>query len=360
MVHFDENVFQELIANTRFIRWAKGKEAQDGEYWSQWKSAHPENIKEFDEALKIVQGFSFTPTEITEGEIKYLWQKTSKRFIGLQQSSQIHKLTDYLVKAAAVLFIPLLVYFGWISFNKNNFNSQFVENVTSQYITVVSPIGARTEVDLPDGSKAWLSAASKITYPTVFNGKERKVKLEGEAFFKVQKGEKPFLVENFGPTVKVYGTQFDVNSYQNEQTVTVALVEGKVSLQSGDTERFLRPGQVSFYNRKRHSQIIETENLNRFTSWREGKFIFMDTPLNSILRVLQRQYNVEIDLENPKLGEEKYRFTFQNENIHQIIELLQLSAPLKIVYQKGEILADGTMIKDKIIISGDINRIIKH
>lgn len=363
MDHFDRNIFQELISDIRFIRWAKGKKNENAGEWKDWKSVHPKKAKEFDEAVKVVKSFNFSSPAISDQEIQYLWDKTSGQFPLQKQIPKVRKLTNLLTRVAAILLIPLLVYTAWIYFSKQQVESslnQMVENTLGKKITVVAPIGARTAVDLPDGSKVWLNAGSQLSYPPVFDGSERKVHLEGEAFFDIQKRENPFIVQNLGPAVKVYGTSFNVNSYSDEELVTVALLEGKVSLQLNGQEKFLTPGQISYYNKELNSYTVKNEDTERFGWWREGKYVFRDTPLNAILRVLQRQYHVEIGLTKPELGNFKYNATFQNESLEQILELLELSAPINYNYVKRSLQGDGSFTKGKVIISEDKKRNVKH
>ena len=363
MDHFDDKIFQQLISDTHFIRWAKGAQVPDAEQWHKWKYEHPGHDQEFDEAVKQIRDFSFSDPEISDQEVRYLWNNVYRRITRQAGTSDVRKLSAILTKIAAFLFIPLLAYTAWVHFDKDRMESEYAqlsEIRSNQNISVFAPIGTRTVVDLPDGSKAWLNAGSTLTYPALFSSHERRVHLEGEAFFKVQKSKDPFIVQNFGPEVKVYGTEFNVNSYSNEEFVTIALLEGSVSLKIDGEEQFLTPGQVSYFNKEKQSVAIRNEDINRFICWREGKYIFRNTPLSSILRMLQRQYNVEVDLTQPELGNYRYNATFQNENLEQILDLLELSAPVNYYYRKGDLKSDGTYVRGKVTIYQDNERIVKH
>lgn len=363
MDYSDNIIFEKLIADSQFIRWAKRKEVEDAEKWENWKTLHPEYSKEFDNAVKLIRSFSFSPPQISDHDVKYLWQQTRSMFVDKKQPSKVRKLITILTKVAAVLFIPLLVYTSWSYFSKDEISfkyAQLIESAETREVTVTAPVGARTLVDLPDGSRVWLNSGSELTYPAIFSENERKVKIAGEAYFKVQKDELPFVVENFGPPIKVYGTEFNVNSYNDEDRVTVALVEGKISLLHHGKELFLAPGQVSYFNKTKDEIVTKKEDIERFVCWREGKLILRDASLNSILRILQRQYNVLVEIDNPQLGEYKYNATFQDEGLEQILELLELSAPIKYRYEKQRLLSNGTYSKPKVIITKDKKRIIKR
>ncbi|MGQ7868649.1 FecR family protein [Sunxiuqinia sp. sy24] len=351
MKHAEINTYESLIADTQFVRWAKGKQVDDSQKWEEWKANHPDKAREFDEACQAVRMFSFATPAINDLEVDYLKQKAFDRSKKQRNTSRTFVMLQRLTRVAAVLFIPLLLFTTWTLLDKKQLENTYVslvENKLDEEISVVAPIGTRTIVDLPDGSKVWLNAGSQLTYPPIFANSGRTVRLEGEAFFEISKDETPFKVENFGPTIKVYGTEFNVNAYSEEEVVTVALVEGRVSLAKRGGEMFIQPGEVSFFDKSSQSIRVERRSLERFLCWREGKYIFRGNSLNSILRVLQRQYNVEFVLANPGLGNAKYNFTFQNESLEQILELLELSAPIQFDYTKGYLSKEGDYVKGKV------------
>lgn len=361
MDHTSTPLFKQLISDTGFVRWAKGKPVADKTKWDQWKADHPEHATEFDRAVRTVQRLSFKVPAVNDSEIRYLWKQIPAKAERPKQQINLYRLNHYLTKIAAILFLPLLIYVGWDFYSQysgaGQRNGILVKQ--SQEITVVAPLGSRTLVHLPDGSKAWLNAGSTLSYPPLFAKNERKVFIKGEAYFTIQKSPVPLIVQNDGPAIKVYGTEFNVNSYPNEDEVTVALAEGKISLQLEGQERFLAPGQVSHFYKSTNELRVKTEDIDQFICWREGKYIFRDTPLSSIMRILQRQYNVDIELTDPNLGNYKYNATFRDEGLEQILQLLQLSAPIKYTYAKSNLSKDGGIGKGKVVIKKDFERIVK-
>lgn len=359
----DNDLFEELISDNQFIAWAKGEDSSESEYWNSWEENHPEHVVEFREAVRMVKNLKFRGADVANTDIAYSWTKTSDKIKQNEPVSGFRYFLSQATKVAAVLLLPLLVISGWLLYNQHNLTQKYsnlLENKNAQNLTVVAPICARIVVDLPDGSKVWLNSGSELTYPIVFNTSERRVHLTGEAYFKVNKSTTPFFVSNLGPEVKVYGTEFNVNSYANEELVTVALAEGKVSLNLNGKEEFIAPGQVSAFDKKNKSITIENTDVVTYSSWREGKYIFRDTPLSSILRILQRQHNVTINLMNPQLGNYRYKLTIGNESLEQILQLLSISAPIKCNYIRRELKSDGTYVPDRVEISADNTRIIKN
>lgn len=363
MRQWDQNIFEELISNTTFLGWASGEDQTNDEYWNSWENEHPFYTAEFQEAKRIVNSLRFTCADINANDIRYSWLKTSDKILQTKRPGRFHNFILLATKVAAVLLIPVMMVSVWAFYNQYNLTQKYsnlLRDKHDQKVTVVAPIGARIFVDLPDGSKAWLNSGSEISYPIIFNTDERRVNLIGEAYFEVHKSETPFYVNSLGPEIKVYGTEFNVNSYVDEEMVTIALADGKISLDVNGKEEFLLPGQVSFFDKKRSSATTLNSEINIYSGWREGKYIFRDTPLIDILRILQRQHNVKIQLLNADLGNYRYNATINNESLEQILQLLSISAPIKYNYKRKELKSDGTYIPDNIDISADNTRIIKN
>lgn len=362
MSEWNQIVFEELISDNDFIAWVRGEAISKNEYWKDWVENHPQNSIEFEEAIQLVKRLNFHEPLISKAEIQYSWAKTSEIIKKSKSVSVFQYFISQAIKVAAILLLPVMLVSIWLFYSQHNLNQKYsnlLENKNEQRITVTAPIGSRIEVDLPDGSKAWLNSGSEMTYPVVFNTTERRIALTGEAYFKVQKSETPFFVSNLGPTVKVYGTEFNLNSYPDEDVISVALKSGRISLEVNEREEFLNPGQVAQFDTKGNTITIETTDVTNFSSWREGKYIFRDTPLSSILRILQRLHNVNIQLLDPKLGDYRYNATIDNESLEQILQMLSLSAPIKYNFKRRVLNADGFWKSNMIEISADKTRILK-
>lgn len=154
--------------------------------------------------------------------------------------------------------------------------------------TMTTPKGRQFQLVLPDGTKVWLNAASSLRYPTRFAGNERRVVIEGEAYFEVVKNkQKPFIVQTSTDRIIVTGTQFNVNAYQDEPFVKTSLVEGAVLVNN----KLLKPGQACFNN-----NIIKT-NTDQDIAWKNGYFNFNNLDLPTMMRQLERWYNIETQFE---------------------------------------------------------------
>lgn len=171
------------------------------------------------------------------------------------------------------------------------------------YHTIEVPRGGEFHLTLSDGSRVWLNAESKLTYPLIFGKAERKVSLEGEAYFEVEPGKGSFLVEAGGMDVRVLGTAFNVNAYENEATVRATLVRGKVEVVVKDDalRRMLVPGEQAMLNRTTGQLEVEKVNTSLYIQWIKGQFVFRDAPLSDIMRTLARWYQMDYEFTDPEL-----------------------------------------------------------
>lgn len=162
--------------------------------------------------------------------------------------------------------------------------------------TISTPNGGQYQIMLPDGTKAWLNAASSLTYPTSFVSlKTRKVELSGEAYFEVAKDKNhPFIVQSGKQQVEVLGTHFNINSYADEQATTTTLLEGsvKVSIANTKASQILKPGQQASLSGD--NLTVGKADLEEAMAWKNGYFRFNDESITSIMRKLSRWYNIEV------------------------------------------------------------------
>ena len=176
----------------------------------------------------------------------------------------------------------------------------------AKFHTVEIPRGAEFFLTLEDGTQVWLNAGTRLSFPSVFGPSERKVRLEGEAYFEVRhEAERPFRVEMGEETVEVLGTTFNVNAYPGERTYTT-LVEGKVCVEDGRGGKVtLKPGEQRTGDAKGWSvRRVDTEEV---TSWRKGMFVLEDQSLEDVMAQLERWYNFSVTYRDEKLK----RITFK-------------------------------------------------
>ena len=178
------------------------------------------------------------------------------------------------------------------------------------YNTMQIPVGGFYQLKLADGTKVWLNSLTQLRFPVTFAGEERKVYLTGEAYFEVARDSvHPFIVAtDEGMEVKVYGTEFNIDTYR-KGTVKTTLVNGKVGIRVSATgeEVRLSPNQMALFTKA--TQSIQVENVDPYgaIAWKDGKFVFEDEPIEEIMERLSRWYDVKVFYANERI--KKHTFT---------------------------------------------------
>ncbi len=166
------------------------------------------------------------------------------------------------------------------------------------YHTLIIPAGADYSLTLADGTQVRLNCETKFRFPVEFNGKERKVFLDGEACFQVKKaGEWPFIVETGDMRVKVTGTCFNVKAYRNEDVVHTTLISGAVEVMNeklADGPVSLAPARQYYWNKRLNRAEVREVDVSLYTGWTEGMFVFKKQQLEDVMNTLARWYGMEI------------------------------------------------------------------
>lgn len=193
----------------------------------------------------------------------------------------------------------------------------------AQINSLTIPRGGRFTLTLSDGTLVWLNAASKLTYPTTFNGKERIVELEGQAYFEVAKdASRPFHVKAGKLNINVLGTSFDVMAYPDEKNVYTTLVEGSVQVQDNNTAKVLLPQQQAVADLKTGALLVQSVNTDKALAWKNGLFIFNNADFESLLREIARWYDVEFINLAGKNNELYGGSISRNKNLSDVLHLL--------------------------------------
>lgn len=204
-----------------------------------------------------------------------------------------------------------------------------VLNSKAIYNKIETPKGGQYQVNLPDGSKVWLNAASSLSYPAAFSGTERKVELTGEAYFEISPNKlMPFKVVSAGQVVEVVGTHFNINAYSNEPQIKTTLIEGSVKVSEGSLNRisYLKPGEEALNNKG--DILVHSANVEQVMAWKNGNFQFNDIYLIDIMRQLERWYDIEIDYS--AVPHTRYNaYMSRDLNLSRVLEILEVTGRVK-------------------------------
>jgi transmembrane sensor len=194
-----------------------------------------------------------------------------------------------------------------------------------------TPRGGQYQLQLPDGTRVWLNAASTIRYPTAFTEAERMVEVRGEAYFEVAKDKAhPFIVSTNKQSIKVLGTHFNISAYDDEKTTTTTLLEGSVEVKPirGNTAKTLRPGDEATLGAA--GLVIQQVDAEEAVAWKNGYFRFDDEPLESILKRVARWYDVGFEYRDPELRTVALSgLTNRYADVSDLLETLELSKQVK-------------------------------
>lgn len=201
----------------------------------------------------------------------------------------------------------------------------------AQMNEVVIPYGKKSELLLADGTKVWLNAGSRLAFPSKFTKNIREVFLEGEACFEVEKNEEqPFIVKTGKLEIKVLGTHFNVSAYPTDNVIETVLLEGSVSVERartlglGKSEVLLKPNQkASFKKEKNDFSITDETDADIYIAWTYGWLKYERENLKSVLRKVERYYNVEIRLPDNYPQDDKITGKLDlKESLNEAMEIL--------------------------------------
>ncbi|WP_427874762.1 FecR family protein [Flavobacterium sp. MMS24-S5] len=207
-----------------------------------------------------------------------------------------------------------------------NPNADASEEDANSFNTLSTPTGGQYNIVLADGTKVFLNAVSSIKYPTQFNGDQRIVELEGEAYFEVAKNKsKPFLVKSANQTIEVLGTHFNVHAYNNESVVKTTLLEGSVAVSSKNQKAILKPGQQSNISESSSKIAVKEVDTEAAIAWKNGRFKFDNADLKSVMKQLERWYGIKVEYRGDVSDVRFNGGTFRNKNLSEVLKVLELS-----------------------------------
>ncbi|KAB5491441.1 FecR family protein [Flagellimonas hadalis] len=204
-----------------------------------------------------------------------------------------------------------------------------------ELITVVSNLGEKKEVTLPDSSLVTLNAGSSFTYPESFNGNTREVQLNGEAFFKVTHDpQKPFLVTASKLSTRVLGTSFNIKAYDDGPEIKISLATGSIQISKADRiMATLKPDEQLRYNKTTSDCVIETHSTNNDISWLDNIIKLNDHSLEETVRIVERWFNVKLHVVDKKSDAPTITGRFIDPTLEETIQSLELLTGSKIIYE---------------------------
>ncbi|MHB9055376.1 MAG: FecR family protein [Paludibacteraceae bacterium] len=244
----------------------------------------------------------------------------------IDKQIQIKTVRRLIFRVAAVL-IPFIFLVSITLFT----NSRVDLFGTSQFSEIYIPKGEKTRIMFQDGSEAFLNSDTRIRFPQKFGLTERKIQIEGEAYFHIISNKnRPFIVQINDTKVKVFGTEFNVKAYKNDQTVSVVLDKGKIAFITPMSSYTLIPGQQALYDKETGlCSISYLEKSSEASLWVNNILQFKDTPLAEVLKTLNRRFNVEFSIKDPDIYKYTYTLTIESSSLEKIMKDLEKITPVR-------------------------------
>jgi len=271
------------------------------------------------------------PVEISFDEIRRLIyrnaEKPSGKRIFLQRFQRV----------AAMLILPLLIFFFFLIYQ--NFHT------SENWLSIKTAKGERTHITLPDGSEVWLNVDTEIKYSADYNQRNRTLKLNGEAFFKVAKNKKKdFVVEAGNFRVKAVGTEFGVNAYQNEQVAETYLKEGIVDVSlvaSVRNKTRMKPGQKSIIPYHATAIKLSDYQIGNEMEWTGGHLVFQNEDIPKVFRKIERWFNVSIKYNPEEFTEETLYVNLKSgETLDKMLQIIDNAIGIQVKRNGNEIMIE--------------------
>lgn len=278
-----------------------------------------------------------------EIDIESLLSSTRQRIPDLYPASQKSTWPAWRLGVAASLSLIALCLTAWLLLPEQL--APTLATTSDAHAEVTSSNGQIVLTVLPDGTKVWLNAQSRLLYPSRF-GNTREVTLEGEAYFDVVEDKaRPFIVHADDITIRVLGTAFNIKSYPDDRAISTTLVRGKVVIETQDNPKAppieLKPNQQAVFSHASNDIELHQVDANRYASWTNGSLIFEDDQVYDVLKTLERWYGVHIRVPEPSNLECRLTAKIDKETLSETMELLQALTGMRYTVTDNEVIIQG-------------------
>ena len=296
-----------------------------------WVEASIENENKFAE---LKNSFALASSKLAPDNRTANFEELINQFLKKNKTKKITLSRVYKI-AAAIFFPVLLAVSAWLYYNQYFVTSEPV------YTEVIAPPKHNSQVLLSDGTQVWLSPESKLIYEQQYGKNSRHVKLIGEGYFEVVRNTKiPFIVETQNLNIKVLGTSFNVEAYNDDERIRTTLVRGAVELNSEKLKSPVRltPGDRFTLDLVNNSAEIEKVNTEIYRLVKDGLLIFKRNNLNEVCRKLERWFMIPIEYDGKGNTDLEFTAKFEDESIERILEIVSETFPINYQIRNNQII----------------------
>ncbi len=337
----------------------RNADSEELDLFNEWINSSEENHSYY-EQIRLILDQAKEAKKYSRIDMQKAWEKIGQKAV-LPIVNENHKKSFFnrniagtWIKIAAIFILSFGL--GGATFYLMT-NNKKIQTEGRKYYSTSAPLGSKSKIKLPDGSVVWLNSGSTIKCANTFEENERKVQLDGEAYFDVVKNaDAPFYVVTNAVKIKVLGTRFNVKSYPEERIVETTLEEGSVNLgKIGSAQTILlKPRQKAVFikkegkindsdlkinigYRKEQFIILEDVDTDLITSWKDNKLRFRSETFEDLAVKLERWFNVKIHIENEILKSKIFSGSFGEENIEQVMKALQVTLSFNYTIDKNNV-----------------------
>ncbi|TKG93479.1 DUF4974 domain-containing protein [Puteibacter caeruleilacunae] len=324
----------ETIKQT-IIRYISGNsDAKDHLEILKWIKLSDENEKEFFQLKDMWDAGQLEYVDKKREELN--WNKLLQRIEDKKENPRKIKLMSWKRVGIAASFL-LLFFAGWLA---NSILPKFTSENMAMH-TIVVPKGEQSQLILADGTKVWLNANTTFSYPVDFSKENRKTNLNGEAFFDVVSDRMhPFEVKTKHQKIRVFGTQFNVDAYEDAAKTVTTLIHGEVRIyDQRDREVVtLKPKEKSILSHRSHELYVTEAEFEIDAGWKDGILYFDGISFDELAGKIERWYGTKIIIKDERLKQEKFTGKFfRDQSVWQTLDLIKLMLPIEYIPGKREI-----------------------
>lgn len=315
---YDQYDTVDFIQDDYFVNWVSSPDFETNLFWENWQADHPGKANEIAAARHFLEKVSYEKkyvidpsrmNAILENSLKH------KQNLELERQNKIDARKRFVWYAAAIVLLALATYFV--------FDSSVIKDDRETVVALHqnTPYGVKKTFTLPDGSRVKLNSGSRLSFPERFIGNQRRVVLEGEAFFEVAENtEQPFFIELSGMVVQVVGTSFNIRAVDEEEKFEVAVVSGLVRVTNSYNSLLIHPNNMAVFDREQNQLSVSGFDSAKQLAWKDGVLHFSKSPLKKVFDKLEKWYGVNFMIAPEINQNEKYSGEYYNETLENVLK----------------------------------------
>jgi transmembrane sensor len=337
---YDFYHWRDLILDDDFRAGVRGNAPEANQFWESWVSEHPSRRADAAKARAIIQTLTFKETQVAKRQVDAEWEKLHAIVTNIDSKYEPeHSATRFwtiwrLISAAVVLLASIFVADHYL------FTSPVVPTGLDSVVQKTEN-GEQQDLTLPDGTQVRLNAGSSISYPEEFLDTLREVTLTGEAYFQVVGNKNaPFVIHTGKVTTQVVGTSFNISAYPDNGQVRIAVVEGKVSVNTKEMTKksavCLTKDEMATFEEEVGELVVSNFEKDDLIAWKDGILCFEKADFTHSIKTLERWYGVKVEVSKNRKLDPAWRFSgkFKDKSLDYILNVM--SYPNKFSYKINE------------------------